>query len=313
MNEWPTQHRFLAVVMILLMLGSVAGFLLVARPKFAELEEERAAIRDKRGRLAKTGWPLDVKRLEALLQEMKTRLQGDGEREPEDARDAVCIKSRAALVLRDSTAVFNPKIKKFFGTTEDFMKGVSRLDYQEDFNRLEQALTGRGIVLDEEVLNLGEDKSSLYTYQLVLQVWTLEILTDMVAKHNMTFSQVPVAPKQDGRPAARLTVLPVRAYFLSQEEKEPFVLEFPVGMTLHGQLEDVVEFLRTLQAKDTFLPVSHLELRTDDPGASEYFGKGGRVNVDRVRVELECSAFFRLRDEIPTPRKKTARTGRRGA
>ena len=48
------------------------------------------------------------------------------------------------------------------------------------FNRLQQKLAARNIRLAPRVLHLAEDSSSPYTYQLMLQAWTLDLLTDLI-------------------------------------------------------------------------------------------------------------------------------------
>ncbi len=293
------QHRKLASFAFLAIVGWALSFLFVTKPKREEVDELRSSLGETQRRLSRSGWPLDSERLEKLLTEMKGELEG--KRRAENAREADGTKERGLLLLRDATSVFDERIMSQFGSAEMFRKGVSRLDYQEEFNRLQQVLESKGVVIAEDVLHMGEETSSPYTYQLVLQVWTLEILTRLALDSGMRFAtdrRVMVDTRSGKRPAAKLSVFPVRGHFLYEEDPLPYLIEFPVRMTLRGRPAQLVAFLQSLHADGRFLPVARLELFTESPDTESDSGKR-RVRVDRVTVELECCAFFRLIDDPP--------------
>lgn len=295
MRPWPAQHRNLAVALAIAVLVVGLIYLFVSRPKKRGVTELRQELEEKQMRLVRRGWPLNSERLRELLQEMNGKLEGRGKREPQFARDAKGIKNRAELVLRECTATFDAKIREQFGTTGDFVRGVSRLDYQEEFNRLTQEFGNRGIVLDERILKLGEETSSPYTYQLVLHIWTVEMLVKLALEHQLTFVTDASATGGDlkGRATspARITVMPMQAYLIEPSDEKPYLLEFPVRMGVEGTLANVGAFLGALQTDERFLPCSHFELTTRRPTEAA-MAKDGHVRVGQVVVELECSSFF---------------------
>ena len=318
MRDWPAKHRNLGVLFILLGIGCFAVFLFVLRPKAQAVENARSEFTEIQGRLRKSGWPLDAERLEKLLDGVQRRLEGPKDTPgPGDVTAAIGIKNKADIVLRDATSMFKPKIEKFFGSTADFMKEASRLDYREEYNQLERRLAGEGIVLAEEVLNLGEGSSSPSTYQLLLQLYTLEAVLDLALESDLRPAKDPnvtvaTETNQRGVQAAKLTVLPMRPYFLRPEDKEPYVLEFPVRMTLRGKLEGVCRFLSRLHANGAFFPVTHFEMKTENPALARPDSEGN-VTIDRVEIEVECSAFFRPSEKAPARAVKKVKKLPRGA
>jgi len=309
------QHRSLSGAFLVLVVCSVLAYMFLGRPREKDVADMRRGLEEKQRRLARGGWPLDAERLEALHEQMKLRLEGRSRRRPDTASEASGTKSRAELLFREATNVFDPKVRELFGSTEVFVKGVSRLDYEEEFSRLKKNLESKEVFLTEEILNLGESTSSPYTYQLVLQVWTLQMLVDLASEHGLEFvpnNDVTVIVGAEEKKATRVSVLPMRAYYLYPQDPDPYVLEFPVHMTVRCEVRNLMGFLQSLHSDGRFLPVRHMELFTDNPGDEQYLS-GVHVRVDRLRVELECSAFFRLCDASPVPQRGRDAGGRQGA
>lgn len=286
---WPSpQHRTLAMVMTAVLILWAGCYVLVVRPRSTEASSERAGMEQLRMRLSKTGWPLRAEELRAALEDLEKRLGG------RDGNGG--IKGTSAVLIRRSTEMFDPKIRELFGTRTNFIRSVSRLDYQEEFNRLQQKLSSEGVALSPEILKLGEDTSSPYTYQLVLQVWTVGFLTDMLRRHDLTYvtdstRTTNIAGKTV--PAALIEARPMRAYLADGQAKKPYLLEFPVKVTVIGSVDNLLRLLRDCISDDIFLPIRGLQVFTDNPSAEAY-RQDGRIGVDRVRAEIECSAFFSL-------------------
>jgi hypothetical protein len=310
MKDWPPQHKQLAVVMAVVAVACLGVYFFVVAPRKREnaaLREEAATLRK---RLRKAGWPLRADRLEAALADMKKRLEGPPGRKL-DNPDAEGVKARAERVLAHAGAMFAPRIRRQFGTTEDFILNVSRLDFQMEFNRLQQKLSAAGIHLSPKLLGLAEDSSSPYTYQLMLQVWTLDLLADLLRDSGLavcTNPAVTVRGESGKHPAARITMLPPVAYTVRRDDERPYLLEFPVRLQLTGTVEAAMKFIRSLTAGGNFLPVGHMQIFTEPPPRPD-LRKGGTIQVDTIRIDLECSAFFPLgngSENLPTNKDDTA-------
>ena len=121
----------------------------------------------------------------------------------------------------------------------------------------------------------------------------LALAAKLTPAHSDVMVEVEVESHREILPAARLSVLPVRTYALRPEDKEPFLLEFPVRLGLRGKLENLYSFLTALQADDKhFFPVSHLEVRKTFPGE-------GDTVKDDIEIDIECSSFLRFKDVTP--------------
>ncbi len=306
MREWPKQHKNVATLILLMVFLSIAAYWFLIRPKSREVAAAKANLQQLENDLAKTDWPLDSSRLTKLLDDYRKRLEGARAGQGDDLRSATGIKNKAEFLLQNATAMFDPKIRRFFSTPQDFMTEVSRLDYQEEFNQLTQRLNERKIAVAEEVLGLDENTSSPYTYQLLLQVWTVDVVTQLVFDHDLQFvkdASVKVATETGDKQAAKITVLPVRGYILNKEDSDPYLLEFPVRISIRGKLENVLSFMQSLHADGRFLPISRFEAFTENPN-SQRVDATGHVVVEEVEITLECSSFFRPNEKTPVRKVK---------
>ncbi len=300
-RDWPQQHRSLAALAIIVAVAAVAAYMFLIRPKWQAVSAAQAALGEKRKVLGETGWPLDSERLNRLLEDTRKKLDGPKGKKFEDPRTAIGTKNKSNLILRQATSMFAPKIEDIYHSSRVFIEEVSRLDYEEEFNALYQRLYSEGIILAGEVLGIDETTSSRETYQLVLQVWTLGALVDLALDHRLQVAKHPtitVTTENGQQPhASDLTVLPVRAYSLSEKDTEPYVLEFPLRMTLRGDLADFCAFVRALHDEGRFYPINHVELKAAP--SSRRSSADGDLTIDRIEAKVECCAFFRLDEDAP--------------
>jgi len=281
MREWPPQHRTLAAVVLFLAVMAGLFCFLVLRPKWQSVKDSREQVLTKQAELKKHGWPLDPERLRALL-EAKQKYERRTATLSED-------------VVQQATSMFDRKIRMFFGTPEDFRVEVSLLDYQEEFDQITRRFRQQDVVLEESILGIGETSSSAYTYQLVLHLWTMESLLDLVLKHNLrptTDASVTVQTDRGRKQAAMVTCLPMESYILDPGDKTPYIIEFPLRLTVRGKLEDFCALLRALHADGNYFPISNVELRKVVPPAN-------LPALDVVEISMVCSSFFRTEHELP--------------
>jgi Tfp pilus assembly protein PilO len=312
-RQWPQKHRNLAAFALFVVLAVAGVYLFLLRPKAEELAGMHQDVEDKQKKLGEAGWRLDPDGLTKILEEMNKRLDGATFQKQGQTLSIPGLKQKADRILREGAGMYARKVKELCDSPGIFMTQVSRLDYQVEFDELVQRLKEHDIVLAEEVLGISEDTSSPYTYQLMLQLWTLELFVDLALEHNL----VPVKSHRvgvrldDGRnaQASMLTLLPVRAYTLNTEDKAPYLMEFPVHMVLRGDLQNVCNFLRALHTDGRFMPLNHLEIAGASPARSD---SGGFV-VDKVIISLEGCCFFRPDEKAPAQTFKRMKRLPRGA
>lgn len=282
MKPWPASHLNLAAIAGAAILIFGTGWWFFLHPRQQSLAGTRNAIRDLQTKLVPAGFPLDPERLDSLLRDQKRK--GD------------LINRQADDIQRRATSMFDSKIESAYGSHERFRTSVYLVDYKEEYSRTEQALRSRGVVLAEDVLNIGENTESPYIYQLMLQIWTVKELADLAASRGLVFARDPRfrAPSANegwrSLSASKISVLPMRAYYIEAGDHEPFLLEFPVRIVIRTRVEQLCQFLDSLQAGGRFLTVNQMEIIKTVPS------QGRSALSDQVEATLECSSFYRLRN-----------------
>jgi hypothetical protein len=297
MTRWPRQHLILFGLTVAGLAVLMAIHLVLVRPLASKVRADRNYIAATRNTLNKGGWPLDPERLGSLLEMKRLELEGTG-KGGKTARDVTGMRNKSRLLLREATSTFKDRIQRYFEHTSDFVRDISRLDFQDEYNNLDQKLSGRNIFLAADVLRLGEKTTSPHTYQLVLQVWTVDRLAELALNAGLQFQQVENVVVEDergaGRRPARIQVQPVRAY--ASPTGEPYLFEFPVRLGLTGTPDQVFQFLTSLHGENTFLPVARMEI-TALPGFRDD-QRETAMGIAALAIDVECSSFFQLIDDI---------------
>ena len=106
--------------------------------------------------------------------------------------------------------------------------------------------------------------------------------------------------------------MPMRVYTLNDDDKEPYLLEFPVRMTVRGTVDEVSSFLRSLNADSRFYPLTRFEMITENPALRGRPDEEGNIDVHLVEATIECSSLFRPFDDAPKQKTK-GKKGPKGA
>ncbi|MBO4345525.1 MAG: hypothetical protein J5833_07205 [Victivallales bacterium] len=256
-------------VAVVLQLFFVWKVVLPKREEVDALSNDVALIINK---LRGSKWPMDAGKLDQHIDELQLEIDGAGP-------SALITKSRDAMEKCQKT--FKGKLKAEYGTVQDFMRNASRMDYQAEFNRIVDDYRKKGILLSPSVLNLSEEMSTQYIYQPLMQLWTVEKLIDLA-----TAAGVDVAKSGTGREqAAMVSAKPMKAFFKSASAERPYLLEFPVEITVVGGFQECLAFIDSLNGNDVFLP----------PGSFEIFAlpPEGKANAaGKLRMRLVCSSFL---------------------
>ncbi len=257
--------------------------------QFAVLQPLRAQARARHDELVartaelrRSGWPLDYARLETRRGELE--------------RQRAQAEKRRAEILQKAAAPFKERILRRYESPEHFQRQVTRLDYQEEFKRLEKSLAGKGIHIQPATFKLSEDTTGVDNYKLVLQLWTVDAVVDAALAAELAVAQVvpePTIPPASAEPtpAADLGVLPIVAYLAADHLDQPYLLRVPIRLRLHGTTSQVETFLLGARLGDVFFTVDRIEATRPVPPAAEY-------NRDLIFVDLECSTFYILDSEI---------------
>jgi len=243
-------------------------------------------ITKKRSDLSSSKLPLDPKKLEIIHAERQRLL-----------RKAAKQKE---LVEGYSHRQIMAKINNFFGdedsiTLSEFISSVQNVHYQQHYERVKASFNSYGIYWDEAANSLGltaktSAVSKKLRYELLLSLWTFEYVVKAAQSKGMSIGKDYKAKKVKFKYGSALPVkarvLEPRRYVLASSNKDHFLTEFPVVITLEGRISQFLNFLQLCNRKDSFLPVSHIKVeKTQD--AKSY-------SPDWLVIEVECSFFLSL-------------------
>lgn len=282
MKNWLKPHQILAATVIALLGLQVLAYVFLLSPRRNEIAELRYSVENKRQRLHGATLPLDANKLEAFLDSLKKGLQsGTG-------GGALAAKAAEATARADST--FKPTITRDYGSVKDFILNVSLLDYQSEYNRIISSLAAKGVTFSPEKLHLTEEMSTPFIYQIVMQLWTVEKLCGLALDAGLTIRKEQAAGR---RPApALVSVMPMKAYFMSPKDAKPYLLEFPVCFTVEGALDHCMQFIRSLEGDNgVFLPVCSFEIFSLPPHELKA-QEDGNIRPGPVAMKLTCSSFL---------------------
>ncbi|MCK5802149.1 MAG: hypothetical protein KAI66_04925 [Lentisphaeria bacterium] len=303
-KDWPKEHQNALVLFLLIVLGAIAVYFFLLRPQAADVAKMQEDLEDLREEVNKSDWPNDASRLEKLLQEKKRKLDG--------TKTVPGMKDRSEQVLKLATDVLGQRVRNMVADGEEFMKNVTRIDYEIEFENLEEHLreNQHPVIIAEKVFGLSRDASHLDTYELLLQVWTVREIVDLLRESGLVIergrgngTKLPT-PRGPALQASLLTVLPPVSYILSSEDRNPYITEFPVQFTVRGSIQQVCTFLRSLHTADRFLPCKRFELRAAPPQRGRTVDERDTLSSRHVTVKMVCSTFFRPMENAPEVRRK---------
>lgn len=278
-------HRTLVTVAILFVLGAAAvNYFLVYPVKRAAQQEEE----DNDSTASELKSQYGNYRLEPSdLEQKKSKLRID---KREVFRQLMKVAELAATS-------FDARLRGFNGV-EGFRNSITQLDYQEKLSNLAHELGQMDITLDEEVLGMSLEMASTKTYRLVAHLWVVEDLALATKRHDLSLKSETMVTRriedidqEITYNPARISALPVVAYRTSSSD-EAFLEEYPVKLTVRGDIEDFCNFLLDLTAAGKFIPMKKCLVRKHglaDIGAKTF-------DFDQIEATITCSAFLILKE-----------------
>lgn len=283
MKDWLKIHQILFVLLIFLILAQClcAFFILKAhKEELAEVEDDLATMHS---RLRKVDMPLDADKLESFLNTLKKELEGKA------GGDSKSLRRLGNDAFSRAGATFSEQIEKGYGSVADFIKNVSKLDYQSEYNRILTELKEKKVLLSPDVLTLKEEMPTPYNYQPLIQIWSVEKIVNACLESGIAICSVESGGRKKSN-VAQVSVLPMKAYFVSADSLRPYLLEFPVSISVEGSIEQCYALLDSLNTDKLFIPPTAFELYALPPSGVAG-GDDGFLKSGVIRMKLVCSAF----------------------
>jgi len=274
----PIHKKLVLVAAVGIVALGLAWYFLI-RPQQAQVARQTSQVESKARYLRNyaanaANYPLDVPRLQQLQNDFVTQRND--------------IEKRLIAVYDRAQAEFEEEFKGAGGDFETY-RGIMNdvAPYRDTFSRLEYDLGDEGIVLHPDVLQLSPDDNSPRVYQLVTHLHVIRKLVFLALDNGLNLAVADPIEEGDKtiRPAL-VTAVRVRAYALDQE-REPFVEQYPVKMTVRGDVQSLANFLQDLTGEAHFLPLQHIRVKKADPERS-----ARDLDYNRVEATLVASAFL---------------------
>ncbi len=269
-------HKRLLISLGLVLLGAGVIYYFLLLPLKQSNEALRTRNDDRKAALRRTGYSLNPKQLETIRGSMQSRLE--------------LLQVTLNNVYDEAMAQFANDVR-VYDTVVGFRRGITQLDYQEAFNKVRRELAAKGIMLDEQVLQLSEQSTAgTTTYRLVAHMWVVRDLAELIVKHKLDVRKwdLPgVGAMQPNAIPAHIVVHPAKLYAIAKDE--PVILEeYPVEVKIRGPLQRIMEFVADLTADERFLPLDTVVIeRLVDENPRQ----------DMVEATLVCSGFLIMSDK----------------
>lgn len=289
-KDWPKPCRNMLMLCIFAVIATVVIFLFFLQPKWKQLQESRSEFASAEKKLQDSPWPKDSERLRTLQNSYRRTLGSKGKGGLIDFTEKA---------MKKATGIFKDKIIDEYGTYALFIDKASQIEYRDQYDRMFSTFQTRRIYLDKAVLGMDESTVEDEKYKMLLKIWTLEKLVNLALEHKLKicddYSVRTGSHKQYY--AAKLNILPEKAYILDEENKIPFLLEFPVRMTVRCTMEDFLSFTSALQSEELYLPLQQMEITVDTSGNSRYIDDDGVLSFTNLEITMVCSSFFRISED----------------
>ncbi|MFA6815406.1 MAG: hypothetical protein WCS73_03840 [Lentisphaeria bacterium] len=286
-KQWPRCHRHLFIFSILGILFLMLICFVTLRPQWKELQQIRQEKQKAETKVRESSWPGDPERLNALLQDLKNKV--------ENPKNKLGVKATAEKILKEATSVFAERIVEEYGGMNNFINQASQIEYRDQYDRLTSRFEGQGIYLSKTLFGMDETSAEEYKYSMLLKLWTVEKIYEILAKNNLRIVQDPQVQTDANKrhDAAKITVLPMKAYSMDKDSEVPYLQEYQVQFTVGGLLPDLIQAFHDLQSGNDFLPVVRMECTHETLGRKRNRPNAkGELIIRRIQAVIVCSTFF---------------------
>ena len=279
LTSWPSRNRrLLAICSAVCALLLVWNFFFLS-PLRRSYHQLRQSVQQKEAVLDREGWPKDAAALRQQLESAMFALDGD------NAQNLPGLRKVTDDTLELATATFREQIAaRFPDGIAAYINGVTRIDYKVLYDHVAGEFSKHGVTLDAEYFGLSDELKEPI-WRMMFKLLTANELVTLAAKNRLTIAS-------DGNAVARVKARTPVAYSLDgSPASRPYLMEFPVRLTVGGASADLLAFVRDLQSGARFLPVKLISLHSHPPAVPD---GGGVFGVGSLRCTLTCSSFIRL-------------------
>ena len=266
-------------------IAAILVFLLFLQPRWHELRAAKDEYAATEKKLKDSPWPRDPERLQTLLNNYQRTLGG--------ARQEG-LKKLAEDSLKRAGSQFEDKINFEYGDAALFISKASQIEYKDQYDRMYSTLQNKRIYLDRYIFGMDETTAEPDKYKMLLKIWTADKLVSLALQHKLRIcvDESIRTGSHNQFYAAKISVLPEKAYVLEEEDKEPYLLEFPVRITVRCAMADFLRFCAALQTEPNFLPMQQIEILTDVSRGGILVDDDNNLILNQLEITFVCSSFY---------------------
>ncbi len=294
-RDWPKGYHQLLHYTVILAVLMLVIFWLGIYPRWHNLETLRKSVDQQSRALEKNDVQLDSNVLKAHIKKCDAILQGEP-RQPGLVSVADDTIARATATFQDEIRSLYPGVSpEGLGPQEQFVANSTRIDYKDLSDRIKSEFKEKGIVFSEKRI---ETDSAEPVFHLMLKLWAIRHLV-----RGALACGLEVERNEEGE--ARISATRTLAFSLEKDNSKPYLLEFPVMLSLSGGMEELLSFMHTLQEGEVFLPVKNIRIHSQPPASIR---PGERLDLKRLHFHLRVSAFFPM-PSLPAAKAQPTATG----
>jgi len=267
-------------------IAAIFVYLVLLQPKWKILQETRDDFTRTEKKLKESPWPRDSERLQTMLANYQ-KIIGNNKQSG--------LKNYSDEILKQATSLFNDKINNEYGNAALFINKASQIEYKDQYDRMHSTFQNQKLYLDQFIFGMDESTVEPDKFKMLLKVWTAEKLVSLALEHQLKICEDRTVKTGSHNQyyAAKISVLPERSYLLDEKDKAPYLLEFPVRLTVRGSMENFLAFTAAMQSAPVFLPMIQMEMLTDTSPASRVSDEEGNMYFNQLEVTVVCSSFYR--------------------
>ena len=276
MNKLLKQHQYILVAIGGVLLVQILAYLFLMRPKSASVKELKDNIEELRSSMASGQWTADSEALEQHLNTLRS------EAEKSKGKSSNLQKAQALM-----GKTFLEKIKQEgYVNVTDFMENATLLNYRKAYDVVLRELRARYVLLAPIVLGIGQDPpEDSFKYQCLMRLWTAELLCRLALDSGLKIAMENKGGRVKLNVSSVATLEPC-GYFELPISERPYLIEFPVEITVMGGVRECLAYLDSLNGDGVFLPPVSFEIFALPPVA------GRTAQGGRLKMHLVCSSFL---------------------
>ena len=281
MNKLLKHHQYILLAIAGVFLVQIFTYLFILRPKSESVKDLKASIEELRSSMTNGQWTADS----AVLEQHLNTLRSEAEKGKGKSSNL-----QKAQALMGKTFLEKIRQEGYVNVT-DFMENATLLNYRKAYDVVMRELKARYVLLAPIVLGIGQDPpEDSYKYQFLMRLWTADLLCRLALDSGLAIAMENKGGRVKINVSSVATLEP-RGYFELPISERPYMIEFPVEITVDGTLKSCMKFIKSMDTETVYLAPVKYEIFALPPKGDEADSRG-MLKHGIIRMKMTCSSFL---------------------